>query len=395
MTRPHAPHSPHSPWPLVWLLYLSGLLAAAQLGKMSALAPLVATALGLGLTTVAIAISLIEVGGATLGAVAGVFAHRLGLRRTLRWGVALLALAGLGGASAHGAAGLLGWRLLEAAGYLGVIVSAPVLIAHHAGAAGARVQGLALTLWSTFVPVGLALGAWASASAAAAWDWRVAMAASGAVGVLLWAVLWRADLPAHAEAPDPESTAPTARLTPPLWCLALAFGLFALFQVGVLGLLPTLLVREVGLSAQAAGQWTALAALAAIAGSAMTAWLLRHGIGVRLPVMLSLGLPPLLLFGVFTPAPSAALAIGAAIALNMIGGVFASYGFALLPRLATAPGQMVRANGLLAQCGASGSLLGPPTMAACVQAGGWPAAAVFGLIVSLVALPLAWRAARG
>jgi MFS family permease len=382
--------APRSPWLLVWLLYLSGLLAAAQLGKMSALAPLVATALGLGLTTVALAISLIEIGGATLGAVAGLFAHRLGLRRTLRWGVAFLALAGLGGASVHGAAGLLGWRLLEAAGYLGVIVSAPVLIAHHAGAAGPRVQGLALTLWSTFVPVGLALGAWASAGAAAAWDWRAAMAAGGAGGALLWLVLWRADLPEHAETP---TAAPAARLTPALWCCTLAFGLFALFEVGILGLLPTLLVREVGLAAQAAGQWTAIASVAAIVGSATTAWLLRHGLGVRWPIMVSLGLPPLLLFGVFTPAPSAAVAIGLAIVLNMVGGVFASLGFALLPRLATEPGQMVRANGLLAQCGASGSLLGPPTMAACVQAGGWTAAAVFGLVVSLVALPLAWRAA--
>lgn len=387
--------TPRSPWPLVGLLYLGGLLAAAQLGKMSALAPLVSNALGLSLTTVAIAISLIEIGGATLGAVAGLFAHRLGLRRTLRWGVACLALAGLGGASAQGAVGLLGWRLLEAAGYLGVIVSAPVLIAHHAGAAGARVQGLALTLWSTFVPVGLALGAWASASAASAWDWRAAMAAGGAVGVLLWAVLvWagkRAVLPEHAESP---TAAPAARLTPALWCLTLGFGLFALFEVGILGLLPTLLVREAGLSAHAAGQWTAIASVAAIAGSATTAWLLRHGIGVRWPIMVSLGLPPLLLFGVFTPAPRAELAIGLAIALNMVGGVFASLAFALLPRLASAPGQMVRANGLLAQCGASGSLLGPPTMAACVQVGGWTAAAVLGLVVSLVAMPLAWRATR-
>lgn len=379
-----------SPWLPVWLLYLSGLLAAAQLGKMSALAPLVASTLGLSLTTVAIAISLIELGGATLGAAAGLFAHRLGLRRTLRCGVAFLALAGLGGASAQGVVGLLGWRLLEAAGYLGVIVSAPVLIAHHAGAAGARVQGLALTLWSTFVPVGLALGAWASAGAASVWGWREAMAAGGVVGTLLWAVLWGADLPEHAESP---SAAPAARLTPALWCLALAFGLFALFGIGILGLLPTLLVREVGLSAAAAGQWTAAASIAAIAGSATTAWLLRHGIGVRVPVMVSLGLPPLLLFGVFTPAPRAELAIGLAVLLNMVGGVFASLAFALLPRLATAPGQMVRANGLLAQCGASGSLLGPPAMAACVQAGGWTAAAALGLLVSLAALPLAWRAA--
>lgn len=385
-----------SPWPLVWLLYLSGLLAAAQLGKMSALAPLVASALGLSLTTVAIAISLIEIGGATLGAVGGLLAHQLGLRRTLRWGVACLALAGLGGASAQGATGLLGWRLLEAAGYLGVILSAPVLIAHHAGAAGHRVQGLALTLWSTFVPVGLALGAWASASAASAWGWRAAMAAGGAVGVALWAALmWkgqRADLPELADVPGTLPVAPLARLTPALWCFTLGFGLFALFEVGILGLLPTLLVREVGLSTQAAGQWTAVASASAIAGSATTAWLLRHGLGVRVPIMVSLGLPPLLLFGVFTPAPHASLAIGLAVLLNMVGGVFASLAFALLPRLASEPGQMVRANGLLAQCGASGSLLGPPTMAACVQAGGWTAAAVLGLIVSLIAMPLAWRA---
>jgi hypothetical protein len=385
-----------SPWPLVGLLYLAGLLAAAQLGKLSALAPLVAAALGLTLPLVALAISLIELGGATLGAAAGQLANRLGLVRCLRWGVAALAAAGLGGALAQGAVGLFGWRLLEAAGYLGVIVSAPVLIARHAGAASARTQGLALTLWSSFVPVGLALGAWGSAALAAWLGWRAAVAVGGVVALLLWVVLWRARLPAD-ESPPPAAAAGAARaagLTPALWCLALAFGGFALFEVGMLGLLPTLLVDQAGLGATAAGQWAGLAALAAVGGSAAAALLLRHGLGLRGPVLLSLGLPPLLLFGVFTPAPQPALAVGLAVLLNLLGGVFASLTFALLPRLAAGPGQLVRANGLLAQCGASGSLLGPPAMAACVQAGGWTAAAVLGLLVSLAAMPLAWRALR-
>jgi CP family cyanate transporter-like MFS transporter len=365
-----------SPWPLVWLLYLSGLLAAAQLGKLAALAPLIASALGLGLTAVAIAISLIELGGATLGAAAGLLAQRLGLRRTLRWGVAALALAGLGGAWAQGAVGLIGWRLLEAAGYLGVIVSAPVLISLHAGA------------------VGLALGAWASAGAAASLGWRDAMTAGGLVAVVLWLTLWRARLPSeHADAPmTPAGTHIATGPTPAIWCLALGFGAFAWFEIGVLALLPTLLVREAGLSAQAAGQWTAVASVSAVAGSAVTAWLLRRGMDLRGPVMASLALPPLLLFGVFTPTPRAGVAIALAVLLNMLGGVFASLAFALLPRLAETPARMVRANGLLAQCGASGSLLGPPTLAACVQAGGWTAAATFGLLASLVALPLAWQA---
>jgi MFS transporter, CP family, cyanate transporter len=385
---------PPSPWPRVLLLYLAGLLAAAQLGKLSALAPLVAAALGLGLPLVALAISLIEVGGATLGAAAGLLANRLGLVRCLRWGVGALALAGLGGALAQGATGLFGWRLLEAAGYLGVIVSAPVLIARHAGQAGVRTQGLALTLWSSFVPVGMALGAWGSAGAAALLGWRGAVAAGGVVALLLWVVLWRTPLPVDA-APQPAAPTPPARLTPALWCLALGFGGFALFEVGMLGLLPTLLVREAGLGATAAGQWAGLSALSAVVGSAAAAWLLRRGAGLRGPVLLSLGLPPLLLFGVFTPAPQPALAIGLSLALNMLGGVFASLAFVLLPRLAAGPGQLVRANGLLAQCGASGSLLGPPAMAACVQLGGWSAAAGLGLVVSALALPLAWRALRG
>ena len=95
-----------SPWPLVGARYLTGLLAAAQLGKLSALAPLIAAELGLSLPTVALAVSLLQVGGATLGAAAGLLAQRLGLRRSLRWGLAALALSGLGGAGAQGAVGL-------------------------------------------------------------------------------------------------------------------------------------------------------------------------------------------------------------------------------------------------------------------------------------------------
>ena len=107
----------------------------------------------------------------------------------------------------------------------------------------------------------------------------------------------------------------------------------------------------------------------------------------------SLGLPALLLFGVFTAAPPVGQAVGLAMGINLLGGVFAGLAFAQLPVVAGRADRMVRVNGLLAQCGASGSLLGPPLMAACVQAGGWPAAAGLGLAVTVLALPLAWRAA--
>lgn len=421
-TLPPLRHGRSTPWPAVLLLYAAGLMAAAQLGKLSALVPAITPALGLTLALAAWAVSLIEVGGATLGTVAGVLAQRLGLWRALQLGLAALAIAGLGSATAQGAASLLAWRVLEAAGYLGITVSAPVLIARLSAPAGLRAQTLAMTLWSTFVPVGLAFGASAAAAAAAPLGWRGALLAGGVLAAAL-AVAVRLLAPPDADTPTAgaaraaaspagldaagaadaahpvnthDSAARAATGAPAAaWCLALGFGFFALFAVGVIGLLPTLLVEGAGLSLAAAGQWTGLASIAAVAGSALVLALLRRGHRSRGLAMVALALPAALVWGVFAARPLAGPAIALAVAINVLGGVFAALAFSALPRVCSQPAQLVRANGLLTQFGASGSLLGPPLMAAGVSAWGWPGAAAVGTLVSLLSLPLAWRALRG
>ena len=75
--------------------------------------------------------------------------------------------------------------------------------------------------------------------------------------------------------------------------------------------------------------------------------------------------------------------------------LFASLAFALVPRVAGGIARMPQANGLLAQFGASGSLLGPPLLAAAAEHGGWGAAATLGLVVSALAVPLALMAISG
>lgn len=379
------------------LLYAAGLVAAAQLGKLSALAPLLVADLGLGLTTMAWTISLLELGGALGGALAGVLAQRWGLVRGLRWGVATLALAGAGQALASGATGLIAWRLVEAGGYLAVIVTAPVLLARQAAPAGVRTQGLALTLWSTFVPVGLACGAAAAASVAQHSHWRWAPAAGGLVAALLALWLWRVPLrdePPAATSAVPEGARATGRPGRAAWALALGFGLYALFAIGMLALLPLLLVQQAGLSPAAAGAWTGLASASGLAGSGLAALAVRRGLAARWPLLLGLAVPAVLLPWVFVPAPAVAWAIGLSVVIHVLGGLYASLAFAQLPRVAGSHAGLVQANGLVAQCGASGSLLGPPAMAACVQWGGWPAAALLGLAVSALALPLTWVATR-
>ncbi len=398
-----------SPWPAVLLLYAAGLMAAAQLGKMSALVPVIGPALGLSLMSAAWAVSLLEIGGATLGTVASGLALRLGLWRSLRWGLVALAVAGLGSASAAGELSLMLWRLLEAAGYLGVTVSAPVLMVRLTAAQGSEAQGglggrqpraqmLAMTLWSTFVSVGVALGASGAAAAAVPLGWRGTLLAGGLLAAAL-ALATRALAPAIR--PDGPASHTLATQAAPVavgaaaWCLALGFGLFALFAVGVMALLPTFLVDGAGLSAAAAGQWTGLASLSAVAGSALGAVLLRLEVALRWPTVLALALPAGAVWGVFAAEPHAARAVVLAIAIHVLGGLYACLAFTALPRLVSGPAQLVRANGLITQFGASGSLLGAPMMAAGASHFGWPGGAAAASVAALLAVPLAWRAMRG
>ena len=379
-----------NPWPAIVGYYLAGVLAAAQLGKMSALASLIAADLQLSLTTVAVAVSLIEIGGAMLGVVAGMLASRMGLERVLLGALACLALSAAGSTLAHGGATLLGWRILEALGYLGVVVTAPVLIARAATPAHV---GVAMALWSTFVPVGIAVGAWAWAAVASSGGWRMAMGlGAGLAAVATVSASWLLlRLPASGAAPpvpgDHDKAA--SHVDPTVWLLSASFGCYALFEVGSLALLPTYLNARAGASVAEAGRWAAFAALATIGGSTVAAWWLRTRRDPRVPVLLALLLPALLGFGVFVEMPALTLAASLGLLLNAISGAYPSFAFAWLPAAAGDASRLVRANGVFTQFGASGSLLGPPLTAWFVDRFGWPAAAWCSLGVTLTSIVFA------
>lgn len=372
--------------------YACGVLAAAQIGKLATLAPPMQRELGLGLTTMAWLIALIELGGVLLGARAGHIAQRAGLRRSLTAALLLLCAASAGLALSNGAAALVAWRLVEALGYVGVIVTAPVLIAE---AAGPRHAAVLLAIWSTFVPVGLAIGAWAHSAVASAAGWRLAIGASAAASLLMAAAVWATHRPLGRGAGQPASVEPpTAHASAATWALAASFGAFAAFGIGVLALLPTLFVERGGLDLARAGAWTAWASFATVGGS-IVATLVAHRPGShRLLVVASLLLPALLLFVVVgdgMPVP----AIGAAaVLLNALLGIFGGLSFAVLPTIAGGPARTAGAYGLLAQFGASGSLAGPPLMAAVVERAGWAGSAWLGAGLAVVGAAFALRAFR-
>jgi len=371
----------------IFVYYLCGVFAAAQLGKLAALAPLISRDLQLGLAAMAALTSLLEVCGALLGGAAGHHLPRLGMQRSLVVAMLCLALGSAGAALAHGMPLAVVARLVESLGYLITVVAAPVMIAL---AAPAHRQAAAMTLWGTFVPVGMAVGAAAYAYAAGLSDWRWAQGLSLLAGLALAAAL----VGMHAAVPHAGPSAEPAtkqRTGATLWALVAAFGAYVVSEVGQLALMPSLL-KEAGLSLAEAGTWTALAALANVPAGVIGARLMRHDGLVRRALVLSL-----LVTGALFPlvyqlgAPPLRLSV-MAIAVNLASGIFASLVFALLPRAAGSPERLSLASGRLTQFGASGALIGPPLMGGVVEHGGWQAAGWASLGLSLVAAGLAWRA---
>lgn len=371
----------------IFVYYLCGVFAAAQLGKLAALAPLISRDLHLGLAAMAALTSLLEISGALLGGAAGRHLPRLGLQRGLTAAMLCLALGSAGAALAQGLPMAALARLVESLGYLVTVVAAPVLIAM---AAPAHRQAAAMTLWGTFVPVGMAVGASAYAHAAGFSDWRWAQGLSVLAGLALTAsLLGMQTHETHAAASAGPATRQRTGAT--LWALVAAFGAYVISEVGQLALMPSLL-KEAGLSLSEAGSWTALAALANVPAGVIAARLMRHPAlvgralvicllltGALFPLVYRLGAPPLQLAFM-------------AIAVNLVSGVFASLVFALLPRVAGSPERLSLASGRLTQFGASGALIGPPLIGSVVEHWGWPAAGWASLALSLVAAGLAWRA---
>lgn len=379
-------------WAAILVIYAAGVAAAAQLGKLSALLPPMQRDLGLDLTAAALLVSLLEIGGATLGLFAGVVISRVGARRALLAGLLLLAIAAAGMAATSAVAGLFLWRIVEAVAYLAVAVAAPTLTIATASPAQ---RSTALALWSTFFPVGFATGSVLAGLGVEVAPWRWVLLGSAALTALLLLPSWRLPTPPEA-APRRADGARPDRAPLGAWLMAIGFACYTTFEVGLLAVMPAYFTGQRGVSASTAGLITGAAAFASVLGGLAAAWWMRRDRPLGGFTAVGVAVPALLLFAVFTPAEGSWLwpAVAATL-LNAISGAVPAVVFARLPAAVGPGGDMATANGLLAQGGASGSLLGPPLLAAAASHFGWPAAAGAGLAASALCLLLLALAQRG
>ena len=385
----------HSNWTTILLAVGAGIITAMQVGKVPPALPVIAEDLELSRVTAGLVASLFFVVGALFGVAVGAIADRFGERRLLFGGLILLALGSLIGGLAAETGILLATRVIEGVGYIAVAVSAPKIIS---GAARPGDVPLAIGIWSTFMPMGMAIIMVLSPFMLDGIGWQGLWLVNAAVLAAFIAVLPlglrpksrrgqeprslqqandgapRIEAP-HAEAPRafdwPGTKALMARPGP--WLLGVIFTLYSLQWFAVMTWLPTFLIETQGRSLTNASLFAALVVFVNVFGNLAAGWIMmRRGAPRWSLIAFSFVIMATTIPLVFSAAVGGDGKILLAIAFSSLSGLLPAACLAGAAAHAPSPAQNAMSNGFVIQGATIGSLLGPPIMGALTSSfGSW------------------------
>ena len=136
------------------LLIASGIVAAAQIGKAIISIRMIRADMSLGLGIAGLIVATFATLGGFFGLGAGVVVRRFGARPSLICGMASLTLGGLIGAAAPNESILVTARIIEGAGFFGVVLAIPSILAHIVDR---DERDFLMALWSAYMPAGIML----------------------------------------------------------------------------------------------------------------------------------------------------------------------------------------------------------------------------------------------
>ncbi|EKE45017.1 major facilitator superfamily protein [Oceaniovalibus guishaninsula JLT2003] len=344
-------------WPLVAMLFVAGLLAAAQFSKVSLSLAELGRAYERAPESLAHLVSIVGLVGIAFGVVAGSFVAALGARRVL------LGCLVLGGALSLAEAALpaIGWmtalRVAEGASHLGLVIAGPTLMA---GAAGDRDRPVAMAIWATFFGVSFGLTALLLPPVLSAGGLRLMFVLHG-VGLLAIAAILAPMLPRQRRAAlhfDPVRMHRAIYGTAHLGAPGLGFVFYTLMFVALITFVPGLLGRP-GLAASLP--------ILSLAGTFGAGWIARR-IAPDLVMAAGFAGTALLALALWSGIDAAIWPLFAAMGL-VPGGAFA-----LIPYLNATASDRALATGGIAQMGNAGTTFGTPFFALLLSLGGFPAA---------------------
>lgn len=371
-------------WLSIGYIYLYGVLTSASLSKIIPVLADVDAHLGATPAQHGLLIALMTVIPALLAAVAGSAIDRLGARRTLQ----LVALAGMAVNGAYlmsgSLAAFMSIRVLEGLIAVGAYAAAPGLM--MASSPPER-RGRAMALWSTYSPLGTALGLLLSGTFAGTASWlggyRLHLALFALLAVtsplLPHAQVASRDAGRRAGLFDAWSQAGPLRLS-------LAFAALIVIGFGTTTVYPQWFALQHQVPVGDASKMFSLVTLLMIPGSLAAGALLARGRGDLQLLGWLLAAAVLISLPMFAPELGKVPRLGAMAAWMLVQGAGIAVIMAALPRVVANPLQGAGAAGLLSQIAALITFVTPLVWQPILQARAWMA---FVAVVA-VAAAAAW-----
>ncbi len=359
---------------LAALVVLVGVSCALHVGKLPVAIPVLREALGMSLVQAGFLLSLVQLAGMTLGLLVGLMADRLGPRRVMLAGLALLAIGSALGALSPNIETLLATRVIEGMGFLLAVLPAPGLLRQRVDHGPTLARSLGW--WGAYMPLGTAIALLLGVPLLGVAGWRGAWWVLAMLSVVAAIALARWVPPDVRVEHAPGANALGPRLartlrSPGPWLVALAFFLYSGQWLAVIGFLPTI-YHQAGYSGAVVGVLTALAAGINMAGNIGAGWWLARGARPGTVLMLAyvaMGLGALVAFGAQGHPVLQYLAV---LVFSGVGGLIPGTLFGLSVSLAPDRETVSTTVGWMQQFSALGQFLGPPVVAwVATQVGGW------------------------
>ena len=377
-------------WPSIFLIYAIGVLGATTISQVIPVIGELA-----GVFRAGPQVGWIISSPSALVAIGALFAgwivDRVGDKRVLLAGSAIVVLGDIGAALAAGFPTLLAMRIVEGVGYVGIGVAAITMMIRITQ--GPR-RNLALTLWSSFIPMSFALPFLFAGPLSRPGRWQWAFTGHAIVlGALL--IVGLARLPARGSEAVPSRTAGLAAVlrSPGPYLLGLCFACAAFVQTGVVSTLPHLLSSRYGVSIAEASAVGTAGMLLNILGCLTVGPLLNRGVH---PFSIAVGgvcftIGAGVTMGLSLPGFSTAAAVSCTFFFG--AGVIVGL-WALLPIVAPSRQSLGATSGLVTQLTLWGVLFGPPAAFAAQAGGQWVPEARNIVIASLAIVLCIWLVMR-
>ncbi|CAI0721717.1 Methyl viologen resistance protein SmvA [Serratia proteamaculans] len=381
--------APATQWPAIVNVLFAGIAVALHVGKATIALPELQREFGRSLESLSWIISAFPFIGVFGGIAAGQLVRRWGDRRLLGLGLMIVSVASFAGATQHDFTGLIVTRVIEGIGFVIVVVAAPTVLTR---VVAPQQRNLVFSIWSTFMPAGIAISLFFGPHFA---DWQQSWVAGGIL-TLLAALLLPLTTPRMVTTAAAATTvklrqalASILRARQPL-LLALIFTTYNLQFFAVMAFLPIFLMQRIGLTLAAAGGVSAAVIAVNILGNLFAGVLLSRGLRARTLLAIASMLMGLAGASVFLSITPNAMLVPLCLLFSGIGGMLPATILAATPAAAPEPTLIPLSLGLVMQGIYLGQVVGPIVLSSLVAYSGWSApagmvlaAAVLGSILAL------------